>query len=103
LEAIKLERYKSRNVDELGRISIPSELRKELSLDTGDKISLTAVSTIVVLQKAANDAGAVCDINDIGMITLPAELRQQMGWKEKDKVALYHTDSLMILKSDARK
>ena len=101
-----MELYKSRTLDELGRISIPSDLRKELSLNPGDKISLTTISTITVLEKvegATEADGTICEVSELGVITLPAELRQQRGWKEKDKVALYHTDNLMILKSDTRK
>ena len=101
-----MERYKSRGVDELGRIVLPSDLRTELNLDTEDKVSLTAVSTIVILQKAEcnEDAGCyLCDVSELGMIKMPAELRQQMGWNEKDRLALYHTDNLMILKSAEKK
>ena len=100
-----MERYNSRLVDELGRITIPSQLRKELEINTGDKISLTAVSTIVVMEKATGDAVAechVCDVSELGMITLPLELRQQMGWQTKDELSLYHTDNLMILKSEKK-
>jgi len=92
-------------VDEFGRISIPSQLRKELEINTGDKISLTAVSTIVVMEKATGDVVAechVCDVSELGMITLPLELRQQMGWQTKDELLLYHTDNLMILKSEKK-
>ena len=107
-----MERYNSRLVDELGRITIPSQLRKELEINTGDKISLTVVSTIVIMEKAARDADAtdvgigadsyICETNELGMITLPLELRQQMGWQTKDELPLYHTDNLMILKSEIK-
>ena len=101
-----MERYKSRGVDEFGRIVLPSDLRVEMNLDTGDKVSLTVVSTIAILQKAecSEDAGCyLCDVSELGMINLPAELRQQMGWEVKDRLALYHTDNLMILKSAEKK
>jgi len=101
-----LERYKSRIVDELGRIVIPGELRKELCFDTGDNVSLTVVGTIVILQKAEGGAGAECNhcqVDELGRVALSTELRQQMGWSEKDTLALYHTDNLMILKSAEKK
>ena len=100
-----MERYNSRIVDELGRISIPQQLRKELEISTGDKISLTAVSTIVVMEKVTGDGGAgryVCDVSELGVITLPLELRQQMGWQTKNELPTYHTDSLIILKSEKK-
>jgi bifunctional DNA-binding transcriptional regulator/antitoxin component of YhaV-PrlF toxin-antitoxin module len=101
-----LERYKSRIIDEAGRIIIPSELRKLLCFDTGDKVSLTAVSTIVILQKVESGSESdctLCTVDELGRIDLPAELRQQMGWKEKSALALYHTDELMILKASENK
>ena len=108
-----MERYNSRTLDELGRITIPNQLRKELEINTGDKISLTVVSTIVVMEKASGDCadatgsgtGAdpyICKANELGVITLPLELRQHMGWQERDELPLYHTDNLMILKSEKK-
>ena len=97
-----MERYSARTLDELGRLSLHSELRKRLGFETGDKLSLKVVDTIVILQRVDGDAGADCavsQISDIGMFELPKEIRQTLGWNVKDKIAVYHTDNLIILKS----
>ncbi|MCL2400778.1 MAG: AbrB/MazE/SpoVT family DNA-binding domain-containing protein [Defluviitaleaceae bacterium] len=97
-----MERYSSRVIDEQGRLVLHGTLRKKLGLETGDKISLSVVDTIVILQKVKNrpeSESAVCEVDQLGMISLSKELRQTLNWKTKDEIALYHTDNLIILKS----
>ena len=96
-----MERYSSRTIDDLARIVLPSEVRKNLGLQPGDNLSLAHVDTIVILHRNADasaPACAVCQVNDLGMIELPGEIRSKLGWKVKDRVALYHTDNVIILK-----
>jgi len=46
-----MERLSSRKIDELGRIVLPSELRKQPAWDTGKKVSVYYVNdTTVILQ-----------------------------------------------------
>ncbi|MCL2576493.1 MAG: hypothetical protein FWE27_00375 [Defluviitaleaceae bacterium] len=97
-----MERYKTRNLDITGRLSIPGELRIALNIEAGSNIFLTCIDTIVAIHRAEGDAGTACavsHINDTGMISLPAEVKKKMGWKEKARIAMYHTDKLIILKS----
>jgi len=91
-----MERYSGRKVDELGRIVLQSELRKKLGLQTGDKITLTVIDSIAVIQRM--DAGD-CEISELGMITIPADVRQGLKWDIGSEIAVYHTDSLLILKT----
>jgi len=97
-----LERYSARTIDELGRLSVHSELRQRLGMEAGDKLSLKIVDTIIILQKMVDDTTtdcAVCAISDIGMFEVPKEIRQTLGWNVKDKIAVYHIDNILILKS----
>jgi len=97
-----LERYSARTIDELGRLSIHSELRQRLGTEAGNKLSLKIVDTIIILQKVADDTTSdytVCTISDIGMFEVPKEIRQTLGWNVKDKIAVYHIDNILILKS----
>jgi len=46
-----MERLNSRTIDELGRIVLPSELRKQPGWDTGKKVAVYYVNeTTVILQ-----------------------------------------------------
>ena len=91
-----MERYSSRQVDELGRIMLHSELRKKLGLEKGDKISLTVIDSIVVIQRT--DFGD-CEVSELGMISIPSEIRQKFAWVKGSKIAVYNTDSLLLLKA----
>jgi len=96
-----MERFSSRTIDEFNRITLHSEIRKLLSVQTGDKISLKIAYSLVVLQKLDGELEPDCfayKINDLGMIEFPYELRQRLGWNTKDKVAIYLTGSMIILK-----
>jgi len=91
-----MERYSVRKVDELGRIALHSELRKNLGLETGSKIALTVIDSIAVIQRV--DAGE-CEISELGTITIPVDVRQKLKWGMGSEIAVYHTDSLLILKT----
>ena len=94
-----MEKYNTRIVDEVGRITIPADLRKDWDLETGSDISLTRVSALVVLQRSDGDKGITCRVDDLGRIDLPVQICNQMGWKEKAHIALYYTGNEIILKS----
>ena len=96
-----MERYSTRTIDDLGRIVLPSDARKKLELEAGDKLSITIVETIVILHRgsdASTSECASCQVSDLGMIELPREVRQKLGWNVKDQVALYLTENVVILK-----
>jgi len=62
-----MEKLSSRTIDELGRIVLPSELRKEPGWDTGDKVAAYYVNeTTLILQvpKKQNEA-VMFDENEI--------------------------------------
>ena len=59
------EKYSSRKVDELGRIVIPSELRKRLSIKEGDGLDISVDGEKIIMQKTTPKC-IVCDsIDDI--------------------------------------
>lgn len=43
-----------RRVDELGRIVLPKEMRKELNIDTKDPVEISKEGTAIVLRKYEN-------------------------------------------------
>ena len=95
-----MERFSARVIDELGRYMLHHELRRKLCLEKGNKLLLTHVDTIVVIQRVTEEAmpgHMICEIDDLGTITLPSELRNSLHWKEADKISTYHVDNLIIL------
>jgi len=97
-----MERFSARSIDELNRIVIHSELRQKIGLETGCKVSLQTVDTVVIIRRIETEPESSCfasQICELGMVELPAKLQKQMGWKVADKIALYNTDNLIILKT----
>lgn len=42
-------------IDDLGRIQIPKEMRKKLGINEGDKINITATGNIIVIEKCEGE------------------------------------------------
>ena len=42
-------------IDDLGRIQIPREMRKKLGVNEGDTLQLTATGNIIVIEKCEGD------------------------------------------------
>ena len=96
-----MENNQARTIDELGRLLIPSQLRKELGLQKGDNLALAHIGTEVVMQRTQDGTSTTCptcQIDFLGRIDLPAEIRQHMGWKEKDKISMRQLGNAIILK-----
>ena len=95
-----MERYSSRTIDDARKITIPSELRRILSLQPGDEVTLQHIDTLLVLQKSGNSADYNgCKISDLGTIELPDEAMQKLGWKVTDRISMYHIDNIIIFRA----
>lgn len=46
-----MKRGLSRNLDDLGRITIPAEIRKELGINTGDLVIISSDGKKIILEK----------------------------------------------------
>jgi len=91
-----MERYNSRKIDELGRISLHYELRRKLGILHDGEVSLTTIDSIVILQRVCVGG---CKVSPLGAVTIPEKIRNKMAWTPGSEVAVYHTDALVILKA----
>jgi len=55
--------YPARQVDELGRIVLPIELRKQMGIQDGDKMDITIKGSQIILTSSVARC-VVCDITD---------------------------------------
>jgi len=100
-----MERYNSRGIDDMGKVALPGDIRRKLKLKEGDRLLLTPIDTIAVLQTTKDEPGAdsyIYALDDLGRIELPRSTRQMFGWELKSKLAVYNTDNVIILKLDER-
>lgn len=80
--------YFLRKVDELGRIVIPIEIRKELKIEKNDIINVS------ILEKTFTDK-----IDAIGRIILPIEIRKELDIKVADKLKVYIENGNIVLEN----
>ncbi len=92
-----------RRVDQLGRIVIPKELRRTLSLvENEDFLEIYVENTSVILKKSdkkSDKSGITRGIDQLGRIVLPIELRRRLDIvEERDALEIYIDEETIILK-----
>ena len=105
LHTAQMERYNSRKVDVLGKISLCHELRDNLGVKNGDKISLQLIGSIIIMHRAEIEPDpnyATSKIEDLGAFVLPKEFRKKLGIKAGDEVSLYHSGNMLIMKASGK-
>ncbi len=87
-----------RCVDDLGRIVIPMELRRERGIKVKDPLSITREGNQIVLAPRTKiDDGIVRKVDDLGRIVIPMELRRALGINSKDLLAIFTDGERIIL------
>ena len=105
LHTAQMERYNSRKMDTLGKISLCHELRYNLGVNKGDKISLQLIDSIIIIHRAEiepDPSYATSKIDDLGAFVLPKEFRLKLGIKAEDEVILYHSGNMLIMKASGK-
>jgi len=98
-----MERYSTRGIDDLGKMVLPTELRKKLELEQGVKLLLYPIGTIAVLEKTDREPGEdsfLCEVDELGRIDITGAIRAIFGWEAKSRIAIYNLDNVIFLKSD---
>lgn len=90
-----------RKIDELGRIVIPMELRRSLTIVKGDAIEISAYKELIILEKSADktdSSSIVRNLDELGRIVVPVELRRKLDISEGDAVEIFVDGSKIMLK-----
>lgn len=88
-------------VDELGRIVIPIEIRKNLKIKEKDKMNIYLENHNIVIEKYIKDEEnntLTRRVDELGRVVIPIEIRYRLGIKEKDKFEIYVDNNKIILK-----
>ena len=80
--------YFLRRIDELGRIVIPIEIRKELKIAKGDIINIS------IAKKSFS-----YKIDAIGRVIVPMEIRKELDIKAADKLKVYIENGNIVLEN----
>lgn len=73
-----------RKLDELGRITLPVEIRKSFDLKAGDRVGIALDGQIIRISKG--NKGMSRPLDELGRVTLPIEIRRTLGMGAKDRV-----------------
>lgn len=88
-------------VDELGRIVIPIEIRKNLKIKEKDKMNIYLENDNIVIEKyIENEENNTLTrrVDELGRVVIPIEIRYRLEIKEKDKFEIYVDNNKIILK-----
>jgi|GEM_PF-2259987 looped-hinge helix DNA binding domain, AbrB family len=88
----------TRKLDELGRITIPMEIRKTLNINVGDKMGMYINESVMHLVKASNGfTGIARNLDELGRWTIPMECRRTLGFQERQKLDIYVIEGEILI------
>lgn len=90
-----------RSVDDLGRIVIPSEWRKELGLEPGKIAEMRKnrdVLSIKVLNEGEQATGIDKKIDGLGRVVVPAEWRKELQLTKDTPIEMLRNGNEILLK-----
>ena len=73
-----------RKIDELGRVTIPIEIRRSTGIDTSVRTNMCVDNGVLCLTKG-NGRG----IDELGRYTIPKEIRRRYGWEIGQGMEVY--------------
>ncbi len=80
----------NRKLDKLGRITIPSEYRKELGIKEHSTLSMLVDSNRIILEKGY-------EVDKLGRIEIPINIREVLRIKEKEELNIEIEDDKIFL------
>ena len=66
-------------VDSINRITIPAELRRTCSINTGEKIGIKIVNGEINISKEFDEDSLIRKVDLIGRFQIPTAIRQSLG------------------------
>lgn len=93
-----------RELDELGRIVIPIEIREQLGLKEKTPVEIFVKGKNIILQKyepstdRRDSLGIVRRLDELGRIVIPVEIREKFELFEKCPVEIFTQGKKVILK-----
>lgn len=90
-----------KEIDNLGRILIPKEIRENFKFNYNDKMNVYLENDNIVIEKYIEDEEnntSTRNIDELGRVVIPVEIRDRLGIIEKDKLEIYVDKNKIILK-----
>lgn len=90
-----------RRLDEIGRITLPMELRKTMNIESRDPLEIHVEKDMIVITKydeILGESGIVRKIDDLGRIVLPKEFKYTLKLKLNNNLEIFTDEKRIILK-----
>lgn len=86
----------ARRIDDLGRITIPIEIRRRFGIEDGDRLGIEIDKNIVKLSVVVK--GMSRPIDDLGRVVIPMEIRKVLKFKERELVDTWVEDGKICIR-----
>lgn len=93
-----------RKIDELGRLVVSSEIRKDLGICSNEKMDIYLDANnpeFIVLEKfqdGSSSVGSARKLDNLGRIVIPKEIRRNLFIKNKDYLEFLTEDNKIYIK-----
>ncbi len=92
----------TKQINDLGMITIPLTIRKNLDIKYKDKLEITISDNEIILNKTIgkenNDKKNIRIIDELGRIIISLEIREQLNINGGDKFDFFVRDNYIIMK-----
>lgn len=93
---------KTKQINDLGMITIPLTIRKNLDIKYKDKLEITISDNEIILNKTIdkenNDKKNIRIIDELGRIIISLEIREQLNINGGDKFDFFVRDNYIVMK-----
>lgn len=90
-----------KKIDELGRVTVPIEMRRTANINSGDKVGIYVVESILHVVLPPNMekyVGMNRPVDELGRFTIPIEMRRTLNIEQYEKVDLYFEGEELLIK-----
>ena len=84
-----------RNLDELGRITLPVEIRRRYEIKDGDRIGINIYGKVLRISKVIT--GMSRPLDELGRIVIPKEYRRTLDIRESSPVDIWVEDGVICV------
>ena len=84
-----------RRIDELGRITLPVEIRRRYGMEDGDRLGITFNGNIIRVSQVVT--GMSRPLDEYGRVVIPMELRNTLKFAERQEVAIWAEDKAICI------
>lgn len=92
----------TRKLDELGRLVIPSEYRKNKVEDGKTPVKVYNIGDYVIVELLDKVNESTKKFDELGRIVVQIEIRKKLNWKQNDKIKVWESGNFFIMQKEQK-